>query len=797
MKYAFSLFLMLFCLSTLLPAQSPPASNKGLIKGQLQDEQGTAVAYATISLFTMQQELLFGAISDDHGIFTLDEVPLDSVQLEVRFLGFQPFQQVLLLHKKQKKIDLGVIRLQADAQQLEEVTVRAEASEYQLRLDKKVFMVGKDILSQGGSAIDVLDQVPLVSVEPGGGVSLRGNSQVQILINGKRSGLTMNNALDQIDSDNIERIEVITNPSASFDASGSAGIINIILKKNKKEGLSGQVRTVLGAPANHMVLPGINYKNQKISLFTNLRWRYSDYNGRYLTRQSGLVDGRNQLLDQKEIEDRHDDGRSGYFGADFYFNPKNTVTLAFFRAETKDTDVTFLEYDFFEDGKATGMLRTDGNSVENRNYNQLEANYTRTFDKEGKKWTFDFQYDFWNSIKNWDLRSSGTLLPEGIGSQLRTVNTMGSRDYVWMTDLVQPLTKSSKLNMGAKFENRVVINDYVAEVFDADEWSIYQGISNEVKYTERIGAAYVQYQGALKKWEYSVGLRSEYTNIDIVDAERTFTEQKEYLNFFPSLSLSFPFSENMSIQGSYSRRINRPSLWNLYPFFEITDFNLQEVGNPNLNPSFSDVFELSLLKVSDKWTLSPAAYYRTTLDPFQRFLQTNEQGTFIIQPINLTQRETVGAEVSMRYEPHKAVRLNTEVHYFYFNESGEYLGQALNAKGTSWTWRISSNVNLPKGIKWQTQFNYWGAEQRVQTKQLANYVLNFGLSKNFLDDRLNIGFRGYNVLGSRASLTISEYENYTIERDNRRVRARYSVSFLYKINQRKGQRMRQQRRQNR
>ncbi|MFT5765616.1 MAG: outer membrane receptor protein involved in Fe transport, partial [Saprospiraceae bacterium] len=640
MKIIHLFLTILILFSQLIQAQSTAsAQNTGIIRGKIIAANKEAISYASISIFNNENELVQGSISEDNGAFEFNGLPFGELTIDIQYLGFITFKQSVTLDKKSKKINLGEITMKEDHQQLEEVTVTAEKSQYNLRLDKKVFNVGQDILSRGGSANDVLDQVPLVSVDPSGTVTLRGSSQVQILINGKRSGLTMNNALDQIPSDNIDRVEVITNPSAAYDASGSAGIINIILKKNKHLGLNGQLRASVGSPANHILLPSLNYKGKKLNLFSNFRWRYSDYNGTYTTKQRTTQNGISTFLDQHEDEDRHDDGRSGYIGGDYNFNDQNSITLAYFRSETKDTDLTFLTYNLKDDAQGESNILREGNSVENRDYNQLESNFTRTFKEKGRKFTIDLQYDFWNSNKAWDLLTSGDVDPSDFGTALRTNSKAGNKDFVVKSDYAHPLKNESKIEFGVKLETRIVYNDYNAEILKDDNWTNYNQIDNNIDYSEKIGAAYLQYQNKFKKLEYMFGLRSEYTLLDIKDDKNTFSKDSDYLNLFPSMHLSYSLSENNKVQWSYSRRINRPSLWSLFPFSEIKDFNLQEIGNPNLQPSFSNSLEISFLSVHDKLTINPAIYYRQTDKPISNFLSQDNQETFIIQPINIDKKE--------------------------------------------------------------------------------------------------------------------------------------------------------------
>lgn len=503
MKNLLFLLMTMLCSSLITNAQSN--DGKGYIHGRIKDANNEIIEYASATLMDLNEVFVQGTVSDENGYFEFENLAIDNYIIDFQYLGFKKEQINVSLTKKDKKMSVGLINLIEDSAQLEEVVVSAEKSAYNLRLDKKVFNVGEDVISQGGSAIDVLDQVPLVTVTPTGAVTLRGSSDVQILINGKRSGLTMNNALDQISSENIERVEVITNPSSKFDANGSAGIINIILKKNKGLGWNGQIRATLGTPAEHTVMPGVNYKGEKLNLFGNLRWRYSDYNGTYSTNQQTTENGLTNLLKLNQNEDRHDDGRSGYFGGDYYFNDKNSITLAYFRAETKDTDMTELNYNLSTEGNNTNELLRTGNSVENRNYNQLEFNYSHDFEEKNHQLTVDFQYDFWNSTKDWNLFTEGGSISENIGKELRTNNIAGSKDFAFKTDYTKPMKENAALETGLKIENRIVNNEFLAETLNNENWTVFNDINNAVDYGEKIAAAYMQFHNTWKAIEYQVG----------------------------------------------------------------------------------------------------------------------------------------------------------------------------------------------------------------------------------------------------------------------------------------------------
>lgn len=787
------MYLFLFLYSFNLSAQKKAA---GAINGSIADENSSPISYATISILSLQDDLISGTISDESGLFKLEEISFGTYKLKVEYLGYRDFEQSITIDKQNKKQTFDIM-LSSNTEVLEEVIVRQEKSTVGFKLDKKEFLVGKDILSQGTDALEVLNQVPSVAVDPNGTVMLRGSSAVQILINGKRSGMTMNNALDQIPAEHIEKVEVITNPSASFDAQGSAGIINIVLKKNKLEGWNGQLRLKTGTPADHVVMPGINYKSNKFSAFANLRWRYSDYKGLYSTEQkTSLENGGLRSLNQNEKENRHDDGRSVYAGADFFPNEKSSITLAYYRAETKDTDETTLIYDIKE-GQNNYNLSTLGNSEENRNYNQIELNYSHDLKKKGQKFNIDFQNDFWNSRKDWDLGSTGTFSSNSIANQLRTINASSSNDYVIASNYTHPITKESKLQLGVKLENRLVQSDYSAEALIESEWTTFAGINNKLDYKENIAAAYVQYSNKFKKFEYSFGLRSEYTDLNISDLESSFTSKRSYHNIFPSFHISTQLSEKHSMQLSYSRRINRPSLWSLYPFSNIKDFNQQDIGNPNLNAAFADALELGFLNIFEKITINSSIYFKDINDPTLYVVDYTETEAFVFKPINIEQRREAGFETSLNYRATKWLSMRGEFNFFYFDQNGLYNMQDLQSDGTYFSFRTSSDFKLKKKFSLSARYQYRSKELSPLFETLASSALSFGLNKSFLEDKINIGLSAFNVLDTRIQQTVARDPSYDFSYSSRRYGPRYSINFVYKFNQTEKDIMRTENRANR
>jgi outer membrane receptor protein involved in Fe transport len=753
------------------------------VSGEVQDNTTKeTLPYVTVTIKDSALKTIVVGITDDHGVFQLENAPIGKMTLNLSFIGYQIYTQPLEIIAGKAKMELGTIALNADAVQLKTVEINTEKPNVSLKLDKKVFEVGKDVLSQNGSAHDVLNGVPSVAVSPTGTISLRGNSSVLVLINGRQSGLTQSNALDQIAADQIERIEVITNPSSRYDASGSAGIINIILKKNKKSGFNGQVRLVAGSPNDSRINPSINYKSDKINIFSNFSIRSSDYVGLYTTNQSTINNNTPTLLNRVQNENRHDDGRLMYFGADYFINEHQTITAAFLKNATHDNDKTHLLYDYSNASNAVkdSTLTRDGKSLEKRDYSQLEFNYTRIFKQKTKKWTVDLQYDWWNSDKKWNLSTQRLYPTELVYPGIRTTSTGKSKDLLVQSDFVQPVDSVSVFEFGIKTEIRKVASDYLAEQQEENNWTVYQNIDNDLNYNETISSAYAQFSSKFGQFNYMLGLRTEQTRISITDIKNTYNDEKKYGRLFPTANMSYKF-ENSTLQLNYSKRINRPSLYSLYPFNEVTDLNAQYTGNPDLDPSYTDVFELAFLKTWKVLTLNPSVYYQYEKGYIQDFTY-RENDIFFTTPINIESETRSGIEFSALYNPMKWLQVNAEMNFYYFKQKGNYEEKDLDYSGKTFTGRLSTQIKLPAKYSFQGRFNFHGPQRNAQTSTAALQSLDFGLSKILLKDKATLVFDVTNAFGLRQNKSTTIGTDYFITENSIPNAARYRLSFVYRFN---------------
>lgn len=799
MKRLFFYLMILISAPELYAGQvKPEQENTGIIYGKITD--GTTnepVPYVSVSVKNSSSRLIAGGITDIAGEFLIEKLPAGEFIVEIQLLGYKPVTRGVSLNHSGEKRDLGIFQLVPDIQQLDEVVVNGDRPEVVLQLDKKVYLAGKDLLAQSGSVNDILHNLPSVTVEPNGTVNLRGNGNVHILINGRRSGLSLKNALDQIPADNVEKIEIITNPSARFDAAGSAGIINIVLKKNKKEGWNGQLRLLSGVPADYRINAGLNYKTEKLNVFSTIGVRYTDYDGFYTTSQRTGDRGQPTTLNVVQDEDRHDGGRLLYVGADYFFNDKNTITAAFFRNATEDTDETSLNYAFGSRHDRDSTILRTGNPKEIRDLSQLEFNYTRTFEKEGKKFTTDAQYDFWNSDKLWNLSTLKTFPKEDPASQIRTFSVGSAKDFVLQTDFVNPLGINSTLEMGLKAESRSVTSEYKAEELFNEEWGIFDDIQNTLRYNESIGAAYAQFGSKINRFSYQPGLRYEYTKVETEDLSDSGKKEKEYHNWFPTLNMGYVFNEQRSMQVSYSKRINRPSLWHIFPFNELTDFNAQFVGNPDLDPSYTDATELSFLHQQDKFTLNPSLYFQHSKNYVAFYTFRNANGIFITTPVNLSEEKRYGFELSATYKPWKWLDIGGELNIYGFEQEGAYHEQDFGFSDHTWETRLNSQIKLPFDFSFQAGYNFTGEKSNAQSKTRSLWYADFGLGKKLWNEKATIVFDGSNVFDTRKTRTLTTGSDFTLSQTFSRNAARYRLSFVFRFNKQEGQGIRNQKRSNR
>jgi len=758
--------------------------------------------YATIVIKNTETQKISGGITDAKGIFSV-KTPAGFYEISVEFISFKskkyPKQNIT------KDLDLGTITLSEDSKSLDEVVIIAEKTTVDIRLDKKVFNIGKDLSIRGGNASDVLGNVPSVQVDVEGTVSLRGNENVTILIDGRPSalvGLNGAEALRQIPAEAIEKVEVITSPSARYDAEGTAGILNIILRKNKLTGFNGSLQLDLGYPERFGTAFNANWRTKKWNLFTNTGFRYNETPGNALSESNFLSSNAQNAL----VVEQRNFGRLGRsiftsFGAEYYLSQNSSIIGNIIFNGGNDDDVNTNDIDRFDANgninEATFRTEAEG---EDENRLQYTLDYVNTFDGKGKKLSINLQYstemeDILNNITEIDTQSN-------ILNDLEQVIEEQNEDRALLQiDYVHPVGENIQYEAGYRGNYRDIFNSfYLAErqVFPDGPLVPDAGLNNSFNYEEFVNAAYFQYGQKFNKISFLGGLRYEYTTTEIVQQTSTTSSKRNYGNLFPTVNLGYEFRDGENMTLGYNRRIRRPRGRNLNPFPSRSSEANIYTGNVNLNPVITDAFDIGYLKRWDKFTLSTSLYYNISNDNWERIQEdtgdVTDNGDPITRrfPVNLSTQERLGLEFTLNYRPFKIWNINSDFNLFRVTTDGDYTNpttnvtQSFDFENTAFFIRLNQKITLPGKTDLQINTNYRGPSQNAQTKSQGVFSMNLAASKDLFNEKASISLNFSDVFNSRISRRTTNIPGFLNQYSEFQWREpQFRVSFVYRFNQKK------------
>ena len=782
-----------------------PESKKITITGKV-IEKGTnlPLEYATIVFENSTTKQLSGGITDENGNFKF-EVTAGNYNVRAEFISFK---NVIIPQKVfNADTNLGTIQMQADVAQLNEVEVIAEKSTVEIKLDKRVYNVGKDMMVKGGTVSDVLDNVPSVTVDAEGTVALRGNENVKILIDGKPSGLAGINiadALKLLPADAVEKVEVITNPSARYDAEGGGGIINIILRKGKANGVNGSVMVNAGDPETYGTSINLNKKSDDYNLFSNIGYNYRNNPGNSMVDAEYFnSDGStSRFIKERRTNDRLSEGYNANFGIDLNLSKSLTWTnaLTFRENNGKNPDNVFF-YNFDASNNPT-FVRNRLNDQKSDEFSiEYSSNFVKKFKKDDHKLTVDFatsqnRENEYASIYDQVLGNPASLFTE------ETSNKNTQQRSLIQSDYVLPIGKNGRFEAGYRGNFLKNLTDFVVTPVST--------FSNTLEYIENVNALYTQYGSKINKFSYFFGLRFEDSHIEVNSLSLDNYNTKKYNNLFPSATFNFEFSESSSVSLSYSKRINRPRGRFLNPVSSLSsNINIFQ-GNPDLDPSLTDAIDLGYLKRWKKLTFNTSAYINVTNDAFQ-FIR-KESGLFVegvpvilSTPINLSKEYRTGFEFNLNYTPYKWWRLNgnfnlfrneTQGNYSYVDYIGNIVNQNFDNIALTWFSRISSKITLPYKIDWQTNATYNAPQTNAQGKSLGVASMNLAFSKDVLKDKGSISLNISDVFNSRKRIMETNIPNLVSSYSEMQWRVRQvMLTFTYRFNKQKNEKERQPRRE--
>ncbi len=790
------LVVLLFCVvaqilvaqnSTMGTGQRPAI---GVLSGEVFEESSDEpIQFATVTLFSPNDSsVVTGGISDEKGWFKITEIPIGRYTVEVTFIGYEKeiIRGVKLSPKSAIELDLGRIYLSPSSVLIEDAEVTGNKDLMKLEIDKRVFDVSQSITSTGGSANEVLENIPSVEVDIDGNVSLRGSQNVTVLIDGKPSGLTGGSRqaiLDQLPASSIELVEVITNPSAKYDPDGMGGIINIILKKNKLQGYSGNLSLSVATGDNYNGSFGISKRNEKYNIFANYSYRYSNRFSERETDRTSKNEDLNSILDQNGNGERINDSHNVGLGVELYISKKSSLyaNAAYqLRQRNNKEDIDFLTseetegvFSNFTEYFRENTNETDGgnidlnlgyeiNFVPRKNVLKLDLSATDYISRdEGLFNEFDnlandFDYIEKNKLNNTFQFFSGQL------------------------DYENKVKENWKIESGLKSTLRIVNNDFSAfsNSFDSDELVEQVSRSNNFEYTEQINAAYLIVGRSLGKLGMQLGLRGEQANTEsyLVTTDSLFANN--YYSMFPSGHLKYSISDRKELMLSYSRRINRPRTRQLNPFTNFSNPLQIRVGNPFLLPEYVDAVDLSYSISNKLFQLVTSLYYKRVNDVISRFIEVSGEVSQVSYQ-NLDNSINQGIELILTWKKWKKWNLMLSGNAYKTASDGSNVDSDLGNEGYAGT--VNTNITW-KNNGWQTQASvrYRAPFVILQGNIESVFTSDLALKKGVLKEKGTIGLRLSDVFNTREFNFNTSGENFS--QSGRRKRESQNLYFTFSYN---------------
>ncbi len=796
-----------------VPANPQIQLTQARIAGRVLDEKtGRGLEAASVQLYVYRSSgrdsLIRGQFTRNKGEFQFDNLPVaDSFRVDVTGVGYRQWSRVVTtINENNLLADLGNISIAPESQVLANVVVTArQQPALQMGIDRKVFSVESNITASGGTALDVMRNIPSVTVDAEGSVQLR-NAAPQIFVDGRPTILTP----DQIPADQIERVELITNPSSKFDASSSAGIINIVMKRNRRVGINGIASVGGGHPSLFNSNLSINIRQQKVNFFATGGYNQSGGLASGRTFRQNKSNGQVQdYFNQYSNTDRMRRFGSVRFGLDYFASIRNTfsITQNLVRGRFSSDEMQNQEYlNAAKVMERYGFRESESNSSFQRYSTQL--NYTHRFPKQGQQLTANFNYnrgsgDDAATIFNSFFFLSG--LPSADPARVRNAGRNSSNQYITEVDYTSPSGENGKFEAGLRsFTNRQRSNFSSFSVKSGGETLL--PLSNNYAYSETVNAGYLSYANRIKSFGYQLGLRAEVSRFEgeLIDSAKTFgyryprSGRRFFDALFPSVFLSQKAGENTELQLNYTRRIRRPDFWQLNPFIDINDpVNLRQ-GNPQLQPEFTNSFEFNLSQNYKNGNFLGVVYYRNNLGDIVRFSDTISSGLYqqlnnaAVDPnailntfINARSNNRLGLELTLQHRFSDRLDVVPTVNMQYRNVNAGI--ERLSNRGYNWESKLTTNYRftgakgLLQDLGLQLIGEYESAEVTVQGRNADQYRVDFGLRKEFWNKRAAFTFNINDVFDSYRFGNIFDTEIFYQERYWRRNVRSFRINFTYKF----------------
>lgn len=785
--------LFLFTLSSTFYAQRGPAPGK--VAGTLIDATTEEpIGFANVVVFTNADSMVMGTTTDLDGKFAFENLPFGDYRLEMSFLGYTTENRGVELNEMERFFSLGDVFLGTDGEQLDEVVVTAERAVMELGLDRKVFNVEKSVAAAGGSAEDLLRQLPSISVDLEGNVSLRGSGSVRFLINGRPSGLVGADPatyLKSLSASNIERIEVITNPGAAYDPEGTTGLINIVLKNKREDGFNASINLNAGTGNKYDGSLDLNWRKGKFNSFAGISGRHDERFFVGFRDQSGII-GDSTFTRRFNFDgDRLRKSITYKLGTEYSLSKRGILGIQGNYQLEKGRSANDRVTNFFNSSGELERISTrlETEPSDETNY-EVQANYTTTFKKEGRKLSAQVQFSENDEFEqeNYDetITDGSSTFLESVLQQSPSIEDR--KQWIGQLDYEQSIGEF-KFETGWRSTLQELTTDSEFASFDGTSFVRNNDQSNLFRYQEDVHALYATFGGKVKDFTFSAGLRAEqaFTTSQLIEPDPE-TFENDYFKVYPSVFLGYALSENSTLQLSYSRRINRPRAWALNPFVDRGDpFNLRS-GNPFLLPELINSFEFNLQQRHSLGTLTAGVYFRQLNDIISRISESQPGGVTLSTRGNLDRGRNYGIELINTLQLGKNFELTASANGYRSEIIGQADDESIDANGYLFSGRVQGGYKLPGNV--QAQFTYFYRSPGVRPQGRIGTIQSFdlGFRKEVLDKRAAITLRVTDIFNSRKYRFDTNLSSLSTSSEFQRESRIAYIGFQYSLQQLKPQR---------
>jgi iron complex outermembrane recepter protein len=782
---------LLTVLSILIYTISATAQDVNL-KGKVRDaDSKDPLEFANVALLDKSDSsVVAGGMSDIDGSFNFVAQPGEYI-LRIGFIGYTNYFDEVELGDR-RNVNFGTLELVSDATNLDEVTVEGVTSIFESDIDKRRYDVENSVVAEGATASELLETLPSIQVDDEGGITMRGSGDILIYINGRPSNLSGDDAesiLEQFPANSIKSVELITNPSSRYDAAGVGGIINIILKKNEKTGFNGQANVSVGTRDKYNAGVNLNYGAGKVNYYASY-----NYQNRRTWRESeayreNFIPGVSRFLDQDSYGERVDITHLIRGGFDYNVTEKSTIGFyaqGNFRDRTSFNRLNQRSLNM-EQGLDSLYVRDQDDFRQSFNF-ETGLSYDLEIDTLGQKLFTSLSYSRDERVQTEEyeqtfLNSSMEEVPSNYLLQIND-RPQTSDLYVFQLDYIKPFLNGGQFESGLK--GTFSEWDRRQDFFQGDQGTDFQPqmidtLSNSYRFKEDVYAGYFAYRNTLGNFGYQGGLRGEYTETIGFAGNRDAAIVNNYFNLFPSLYLSYNMGEEEEFSANYSRRISRPNLWSLSPIYRVRDLLNLSIGNPFLQPEFTDSYEFGYMKGWERYLMNATVYHRASTNVLTRVIRLTDENIAIQTRENAARRNSTGFEIVNQVQINNWWDATVTGNFFYQEVIGDNIEEGFNNSNFSWTVNLLSNMAIPNLFTLQVQGNYRGPIVFPQGELEPFWGINAGIRKNIFNDNATISVNVSDIFNTRIFRIRNDDQRFVQDRMFNRETRIGTIAFTWRF----------------